>query len=802
MVEIRCPMCGKPNPVELEICQFCQARLKPVLSQPVDDPADKADIPDWLRSLNPGNPDSSASQPDDNQGLRKQDDWLQGLRDADTGTDDVEDGDDAAGEVDWFEADGSDDGTLLPDWLSGNGKAAEQPDQAEPYADHDQPEPEVEPEWLRRIRALKNEDEGASDAGDDEIAPPSDTHAEGYSVPWEKGAAAPFLDEDKPFIPQDAEAAFSDLHQEPDTSTDYAGSPEKPWQDEGDLWKDTGRVSPFVDEDINTEAGELELNHEDERQPDDRAGGTEAPFILDDLPDWLDELVPDHEAGPFTAQGGTQNAEQAGEPESPQWSLPFEEAELAHDGDVVREDEEALKKVLPFTPDTDENLDSVLFTEELPDWLANVSPAAGLTENQNERPGEAEAFPKVPAFINEEDDGLAKADLPDWLAAIQPSAHHEQGFGHDEAGSDVESVGPLGGLRGVIPAEPDITQVRKPGTYSLKLQVSEEQQRNAELFAELVKKEGEPRAVPQRPVLSSQHVLRVLLFVILIVVIVLATILDVPAAGTKPVENNPDVLTAFQVMAGLNRNDPVLVAFDYEPGYAAEMDVLAENALEQLMTRGVYLTLVSTSPVGPVQAERVLEQVNRTQNTSYRPGEEYVNLGYLPAGQTGLQAFSRRPQQIFPYIFLQSSAGGSAPLTAGRSPWEMPPLQAVDSLDDFALVIVLTEDPDKARTWIEQVQPALQDTPFMLMTSNQAEPMVRPYYEASSGQVDALISGMNGAVSFEVMNQKDGTAISRWNAYAYGLLVAILLILLGGAVDAGMAYLDRRKASAEMGKVK
>src|SRR5690554_3086929 len=263
MVEIRCPMCGKPNPVELEICQFCQARLKPVLSQPVDDPADKADIPDWLRSLNPGNPDSSASQPDDNQGLRKQDDWLQGLRDADTGTDDVEDGDDAAGEVDWFEADGSDDGTLLPDWLSGNGKAAEQPDQAEPYADHDQPEPEVEQEWLRRIRALKNEDEGASDAGDDEIAPPSDTHAEGYSVPWEKGAAAPFLDEDKPFIPQDAEAAFSDLHQEPDTSTDYAGSPEKPWQDEGDLWKDTGRVSPFVDEDINTEAGELELNHED-----------------------------------------------------------------------------------------------------------------------------------------------------------------------------------------------------------------------------------------------------------------------------------------------------------------------------------------------------------------------------------------------------------------------------------------------------------------------------------------------------------------------------------------------------------
>ncbi|NTV37612.1 MAG: hypothetical protein HGA82_00180, partial [Anaerolineales bacterium] len=37
MAEIRCPQCGKPNPKELEECQFCGTRIKPLLaSKPVD----------------------------------------------------------------------------------------------------------------------------------------------------------------------------------------------------------------------------------------------------------------------------------------------------------------------------------------------------------------------------------------------------------------------------------------------------------------------------------------------------------------------------------------------------------------------------------------------------------------------------------------------------------------------------------------------------------------------------------------------------------------------------------------------
>ena len=37
MADVRCPMCGKPNPEELEECQFCGARLKPVIASPSGD---------------------------------------------------------------------------------------------------------------------------------------------------------------------------------------------------------------------------------------------------------------------------------------------------------------------------------------------------------------------------------------------------------------------------------------------------------------------------------------------------------------------------------------------------------------------------------------------------------------------------------------------------------------------------------------------------------------------------------------------------------------------------------------------
>ena len=61
MTEIRCPMCGKTNPYHLDVCKFCQARLRPLIassdSSPTpksgDEPKPKPEsgLPDWMSSM-------------------------------------------------------------------------------------------------------------------------------------------------------------------------------------------------------------------------------------------------------------------------------------------------------------------------------------------------------------------------------------------------------------------------------------------------------------------------------------------------------------------------------------------------------------------------------------------------------------------------------------------------------------------------------------------------------------------------------------------------------------------------------
>ena len=67
MAEIRCPMCGRDNPEERDVCEYCGARLKPLTEalsaanaepiRPGEEPTPQSTselektLPDWLRKL-------------------------------------------------------------------------------------------------------------------------------------------------------------------------------------------------------------------------------------------------------------------------------------------------------------------------------------------------------------------------------------------------------------------------------------------------------------------------------------------------------------------------------------------------------------------------------------------------------------------------------------------------------------------------------------------------------------------------------------------------------------------------------
>jgi hypothetical protein len=56
--------------------------------------------------------------------------------------------------------------------------------------------------------------------------------------------------------------------------------------------------------------------------------------------------------------------------------------------------------------------------------------------------------------------------------------------------------------------------------------------------------------------------------------------------------------------------------------------------------------------------------------------------------------------------------------------------------------------------------------------------MIQPYYQ--SGQVDGLVTGLDGSAPIERVNSgRPGVVRHYWDAYGFGLLTAVVLITLG-----------------------
>jgi hypothetical protein len=526
---------------------------------------------------------------------------------------------------------------------------------------------------------------------------------------------------------------------------------------------------------------------------------------VDEIPDWLSE-VSDQEETPETVP-----AELAAG-DLPDWLADLDQKVGADEAEAVAAAETTGPAAEP--------------AQELPDWLAGVGPAvAGLTEEPlEEMPDSAIAPPdtfaddeeEIPSYPIEgsyeqevpdwladikasevglepaeeklagpKDADLAPAELPSWLEAMRPVEAETATEILDERDRQVVGAGPLAGLRGVLPAEPEISKVQKPPAYSVKLQVSDMQHERASMLEELVHAEGISRPIPKRPLVSSQNLLRIVFALVLFLAILWPLVTEGPLAPVPVFA--PETGAANQLIGQINSQDPVLVAVDYQPGLSGEMDAIASALLDHLMLRGAYLTLVSTTVSGPIQAEHVVTITNQQFGHSYLGAGEFTNLGYIPGGPTGLISFASNPRAMMTYA-----------LDDGRPAWENSPLQSVQNLADFALVTVITENPETARAWIEQVQPELDATPLIMAISAQAEPMVRPYYEAFPKQVQGMVVGLAGSVTYESLMGHQGLSHSYWNSFGIGLLVAIALIFIGGVFNMiPILSRGRRKNSAE-----
>jgi len=488
-----------------------------------------------------------------------------------------------------------------------------------------------------------------------------------------------------------------------------------------------------------------------EAPPEEAVPAAPAPAPAE-IPDWLREIAPSEEkeaappaeAAPPVAEAPPEEAVPAAPApalaEIPDWLreiAPSEEKEAVPPAEAAppvaeAPPEEAAPAAPPPAP------------AEIPDWLREIA-------SPEEEAPPAVAAPPVPAFeglvpppptapgieIGEQEE-LAPAAIPDWLQDLRPQPEAVTEVAEEEP---LETEGLLKGLRGVLPAVPafQVPSVHEEAGAS---EAREASIARAQLLQSLLARPAEapqPKAARQG-ISTGERIQRWLVAAVLLAVTVAILIaptipVSVPTL-TQPVIS-PGVSRAYETIRDIGTGDSVLIAFEYGPSEADELNLVAEPILRHLLDQGAQISVVSTRPQGLAVAEGLLSTVGPS-------GQRYPQ-SYKPGDATGVSN-------------LLADAGTPS------------------------LILVVTAQPGPLRWWVEQAR-ALPDEPPPVVggVSAALESTTSPYLDANAGQVTGAVHGLSGAAAYEALRGSRGHAHQRLNTLAAGHAAIVGLMILGAA---------------------
>lgn len=629
-----------------------------------------------------------------------------------------------------------------------------------------QPEEENVPDWLARIRMREQEQrqlQGEDTSADDDA------------------------NEDVPEWLHEIQAGSPHVSTEPAKPEPDPGQPKMDtssldnddWLNSLSSWQKPAETIPLAEEMPASK---------DEPAAEVAANAPEATPLDATDADWLKEFIQEPQATeaqslPGSAQESPADLENEPVPseslfpvedEPPQSAIADAEPDWLSDFKALNPEADLASQVIPPAR-PDDAVKPAFDDSALMNWMsgkqdreevsASVAPEpAAEPEVPAEEPVTAETpavEAKAPALEeNELDDSIAKASLPSWLQALRPAKKQQP-----EPTQAQNPQNPLAGIEGTLLQENIEQFYTKPQTYTESLEITDVQKKRAATLQKMVQPyhwDDEEEVVKKSP---KTWIVRLVVSLLLIAAAMIPPLLKgLPVA--MPTLFPAEVVEMYNGLNGLPAGTPVLVAADFDGSLYGELSLSSQAVLNHLMQRNLPIASLSTTPTGATLLQTLLQDTLIGQ-TAYSQSN-LVNFGYLPGGSMGLQALAADPASALPKD------------VALTSPWQTEPLQAVKKLSDFGAVIVITENADTARFWVEQVQPSLGDTPLYVILSAQSAPLIQPYYD--SKQIKGYIAGLNEGTVYESLNANPGKASFSYPAFQISLLIVAVMIFIAGIV--------------------
>lgn len=755
---VDCPVCGVANLASVTHCQECGAHI--VAEAPTADQGDAGKEEDSVGGVSPPSHALDQGQPIEDsleavEEARRSSDWLTALRGL------ADEADDDVGET------------------TRNG---------EHTAPTDSPEPTGIPDWLYEIGPLR---EASGAAGETSVGstlteqPGTPASPDGDRT--EPGSAREHLD----LSPAQAEGHDESTGGEADTLETSARSDEHPLVTDGV----TGTVRDAAERHLEAagaseegfdgpepgQHGHDETRPTETREEEVRSEERPPAQVYDGDPAYAEPSDAQQEILPATSETlespeghDTTSRDPAADGEE---SRDIERSDRIDQASAVGMDraENSTEQREESRPDEGPlSEEPATRSDEIPSWLPEAESEAGLVPQDPIALPEApiEGF-ELPEWLDDlmadrrtgaqqalgfeeettrDQSGLSRdkrwIDAPDWLQELGPDRDNEASEG------PVETEGPLKGLRDLLPAAPGIEApyTHGPGSVARAREVS---RARAELLESLL---GEPVSKPRRTVADKgpdvERIVEGWNIAIVLLISVLGILLARRVTGravslTRPVAD-PAAAMLHEIVGSLDTADDVLIAFDYGPAEADELNRVAQPVLEHLMDLGPGVAIVSTRPDGLPVAAALMSEITDSS-------DQYTLLGYRPGAATAVSQL----------------------------------LAATDTPP--SLLLVLTSRPGPLLRWVEQAKARYGDELRVAAAGSALiEPLTTPYLDANAGQVSAAIHGLRGAAAYEALLGARGRATEQLDALAVGH-IAIVGIMIAGAVKYGLGEPGTRK---------
>ncbi|MEM7114144.1 MAG: zinc ribbon domain-containing protein [Chloroflexota bacterium] len=492
-----------------------------------------------------------------------------------------------------------------------------------------------------------------------------------------------------------------------------------------------------------------------------------------DLPNWLHELQqPSPEDKVWDALSSPNDSDLIGNDELPAWVREMRPDETG-----------SLNSSLPSATDplSESNLPRAtgelgsfedfaelgdLEDNDLPDWLEGIptpppifveppapapeKPETKIEEVADDDPPEYETIEDLTAALSaapppsDPSDNLIQETLPTWIRALNPAESQTS------TQETLQRLGPLAGVRGVLDIEPIIAAPREANIQLTEFSVTAEQQQQAKLLQQIVRVSSVPTAVttPEPPALLPLQIRLVL--AILLLAGILIGVLGPNFMLTEPLVVPAHVAATHEIVQAA-AGQTVLVAVDYTPAMAGELNLFTQTLGEQLTAQNSTVLTMSQSAAGTAVASNQLPDSQR--------------LGLLPGSAVGLRQLRR-------CLNIPCNQLAGRQLSETQS-------QALTEVD---LIIVLTSEQENVVGWAEQV--AVGTTkPIVAATTQALQPLTERYL--ASGQLAGTLSSLPDLASYQQLSDTTDTETIAPILQAQTIAQLIILVTL---IVGGIAY--------------